>query len=115
MSWADISLADVAAVLLALIALGRALWTRPQERQESDATTSNTYAQAAKVTAEQVIAMQRQLDCLEAEVKALERRLAVRENLIQRWQVGIGILIDQLGENKIEPRWRPIGAEEVGK
>lgn len=103
----DVSLADIAAVVLALVALAKALWTKPQERRANDANTSSTFAEAARVTAEQVVVLQKRLNDLEAEITALEERVAEKDRLIARWQHGIGILINQLVENHLEPKWTP--------
>lgn len=96
-------------ILVALIMSLPGIWSMVAtlNRRQVDATTSSTYAEAAKKMGENYTAVLKELDDLRTD---FAREKAEREclgRIVNDWQRGIDVLLGQLIGARIEPAWKP--------
>lgn len=117
-----IDIAGIAALILAAVALFKAIRVTPHEETATDAEAVVKFANAAGVTVDQMIAALKREDetnkalgIMRTDIEALRNEAKKREALIEEWQMGIEILIKQLKRNNLDPEWTPQNGRVASK
>lgn len=80
------------------------------QRKKSDVDVAGAYEAMAQRQAEQLTVLRKRLDDMEAEIDQLQCDIEARDKLLLEWQSGIGLLVNQVTANGLQPVWTPKGA-----
>jgi TolA-binding protein len=95
------------AIIIALIGAAAGIGGLIRQALRDKPDIAAQYEQMAERQAMKIQQMQARIDALTGEIEELKQALEERDRLIQAWQAGIRMLIDQLTANEIIPVWMP--------
>lgn len=116
--WSAIGQAIVALMAVLGTALSIINAVRQARKDEADvdkikADVATIYEEMASKQAQEIKELRKELRKVSIVAEHAEKRAEAAEQRAQELSDGVNILIDQLWENRITPRWRPRSAAEV--
>ena len=96
-----------ATIVLAFITGWKTVKSQPNQDRLTDAQAAAKYEEVAAHAAERNQVLYSRVIVLQDKVDVIDNDLAKVTRVMEDWEIGINVLIDQLCEEGLDPRWRP--------